>query len=125
MRAAGLARRILRTLLTAVVLYAVWAVLALLWFQLNEGATPSSSALPDLPVGVDAAGEQIACGSGGCSRLYRLTSEAGWEDGELTSLAAQLDGCGLPDLLTLRSVCVYVSINEDNADLSLTYRRPW
>lgn len=121
-------RRVAGRLAICVAAYLVYGVLAFLLFSVDEGAVPSASSLPDLPNGLAAVEDEVGCGSGGCSRGFFLRSGDGWAPGELAATQDQLNGCGLPNPLTVRKVCVEVFRDLGSGGvvrLSLTYERPW
>lgn len=86
---------------------------------------PSTASLPNLPAGVVAFGDQVGGGSRSCSRTYFLGSGDEWAREELVAAQEKLNGCGVPNPLTLRRVCSFVSEHSGVVDLSQSYSRPW
>jgi hypothetical protein len=101
--------------------FALTLVFGLLYaVMISEGSEPpSSEALPSLPPGITMVGEDILCGSGGCSRTATVTSEDGLSRPEMIrELGLQEESCRSSGwLLDWRDVCVGARENGENVTI--------
>ncbi|MER5896382.1 hypothetical protein [Streptomyces sp. NPDC001876] len=88
--------------------------------MISEGSdAPSSRALPSLPPGITIDEEGTSCGSGGCWRVAKVTSEDGLSRPEIIrELGLQQESCHSSGwLLDWRDVCVGARDNGESVTI--------
>jgi hypothetical protein len=112
-----------------VVLVAVGLVVFVVpWVSLvlDEGAVPAASDAPPLPEGVTVVGEDVHCGSGGCSRELTLGGIGDLSSEEVAADLGLEPGkwvCRARNLLDRRRVCSGVSHLARGVVLHLSFDR--
>ena len=108
------------------ILLVVLAVLAAPFVRLalDEGAVPDVSDLPPVPAGVTVVGDDVGCGSGGCTREVTLRAPDGQSAADLAGEVGTADWtCRTSSLLDRRQVCSRAVVVGDDVVVSLYFDR--